>query len=145
MGLWNPTFAHGTRKDGAPGMTCQIRGFDAGVLYVSLDSIDGTTSLQWSKVARLESKQLFIVNTEDGSVYIGSLTPLVRKRRDPSSRTLDSSVLYSMPRTARRQDLQRKREPGFGVNPWIFTASISCVSKEMRPQLVPPTFFSVLP
>jgi hypothetical protein len=54
-------------------MTCQIKGLDAGVLYVSFDYIDGTTSVQWSKVARLESKQLFIVKTEDGSVYTGSL------------------------------------------------------------------------
>src|ERR1700746_2342335 len=54
-------------------MTCQIKGLDAGVLYVSFDYIDGTTSVQWSKVARLESDQLFIVNTEDGSVYTGRL------------------------------------------------------------------------
>src|SRR6266436_821513 len=54
-------------------MTCQVKGLNAGVLYVSFDYIDGTTSVQWSKVARLESKQLFIVKTEDGSVYMGSL------------------------------------------------------------------------
>jgi hypothetical protein len=54
-------------------MTCQIKGLDAGVLYVSFDYIDGTTSVEWSKVARLESNQLFIVNTEDGSVYTGML------------------------------------------------------------------------
>jgi Protein of unknown function, DUF481 len=54
-------------------MTCQIKGLEAGVLYVSFDYIDGTTSVQWSKVARLESKQLFIVKTEDGSAYTGSL------------------------------------------------------------------------
>src|SRR5271154_1490022 len=54
-------------------MTCQIKGLDAGVLYVSFDYIDGTTSVQWSKVAHLESNQLFIVKTEDGSVYTGSL------------------------------------------------------------------------
>jgi hypothetical protein len=53
-------------------MTCQVKGLDAGVLYVSFDYIDGTTSVEWSKVARLESKQLFIVKTEDGSVYTGS-------------------------------------------------------------------------
>ena len=55
-------------------MTCQIKGLDAGVLYVSFDYIDGTTSVDWSKVERLESKQLFIVKTQDGSVYTGALT-----------------------------------------------------------------------
>src|SRR5277367_3224590 len=54
-------------------MTCQVKGLDSGVLYVSFDYIDGTTSVQWSKVAHLESKQLFIVKTEDGSVYTGTL------------------------------------------------------------------------
>jgi hypothetical protein len=54
-------------------MTCQIKGLDAGVLYVSFDYIDGTTSVQWSKVAHLESNQLFIVQTEDGEVHTGRL------------------------------------------------------------------------
>ena len=54
-------------------MTCEIKGLDAGVLYVSFDYIDGTASVDWSKVRRLESKQLFIVKTQDGSVYNGTL------------------------------------------------------------------------
>ena len=54
-------------------MTCGIKGLDAGVLYVDFDYIDGTASVDWSKVARLESAQLFVVKTEDGSVYQGSL------------------------------------------------------------------------
>jgi hypothetical protein len=54
-------------------MTCQIKGLAAGVLYVSFDYIDGTASVEWSKVAHLESTQLFIVKTEDGSVYSGKL------------------------------------------------------------------------
>jgi Protein of unknown function, DUF481 len=54
-------------------MTCQIKGLNAGVLYVSFDYIDGTTSVQWSKVAHLESNQLFIVQTENGEVHTGRL------------------------------------------------------------------------
>ena len=54
-------------------MTCQIKGLESGVLYVSFDYIDGTTSVEWAKVARLESNELFIVKTEDGSVYTGRL------------------------------------------------------------------------
>ncbi|MGA7293636.1 MAG: DUF481 domain-containing protein [Terriglobales bacterium] len=53
--------------------TCQVKGLDQGVLYVGFDYIAGTASVQWSKVARLESNQLFIVKTEDGSVYTGRL------------------------------------------------------------------------
>src|SRR5271157_5428012 len=54
-------------------LTGEVKGLDAGVLYVSMSYILGTSSLDWSKVARLESKQLFIVKTEDGSVYKGAL------------------------------------------------------------------------
>lgn len=54
-------------------MTCEVKGLDAGVLYVSFDYIDGTASVDWSKVARLESTQLFVVKTEDGSVYTGTI------------------------------------------------------------------------
>src|SRR5689334_24686023 len=55
-------------------MTCEVKGLDAGVLYVSFDYIDGTASVDWSKVARLESNQLFVVKTETGKVYTGTLT-----------------------------------------------------------------------
>jgi len=54
-------------------MTCEVKGLDAGVLYVSFDYIDGTASIDWSKVAHLESTQLFVIKTEDGSVYTGTL------------------------------------------------------------------------
>ena len=55
-------------------LTCEIKGLDGGVLYVSFDYILGTSSVQWSKVKYLESKQLFIVKTTDGSVYTGTLS-----------------------------------------------------------------------
>ena len=54
-------------------LTGEIKGLNAGVLYMSMEYILGTSSVQWSKVARLESKQLFFVKTEDGSVYTGTL------------------------------------------------------------------------
>jgi Protein of unknown function, DUF481 len=54
-------------------LTGVIKGLNAGVLYMSMEYILGTSSVQWSKVARLESKQLFLVKTEDGSVYTGTL------------------------------------------------------------------------
>lgn len=54
-------------------MSCEVKGLDAGVLYVSFDYIDGTASVDWSKVARLQSNQLFVVKTEGGTVYAGTL------------------------------------------------------------------------
>ena len=70
-------------------MTCEIKGLDAGILYVSFDYIDGTTLVDWSKVARLESTQLFIVKTQDGSMYTGELaTP-----ETPADRPLKIEVV----------------------------------------------------
>jgi hypothetical protein len=55
-------------------LTGEIKGLDAGVLYVSMKYILGTSSLQWSEVARVESTQLFIVKTTAGLVYTGALS-----------------------------------------------------------------------
>ncbi len=55
-------------------LTCEIKGLNSGVLYVSLDYILGTSSVQWSKVDHLESSQMFIVKTESGLVYTGMLS-----------------------------------------------------------------------
>lgn len=70
-------------------MTCEVKGLDGGVLYVSFDYIDGTASVDWSKVASLESSQLFVVKTEGGSVYKGSLkTP-----KTPPDRPVEIHVM----------------------------------------------------
>jgi Protein of unknown function, DUF481 len=70
-------------------MTCEVKGLDTGVLYVSFDYIDGTTSVDWSKVARLESKQSFIVRTEDGTVYRG----LLRTSEMPAGRPVKIEIV----------------------------------------------------
>src|ERR1700760_1438143 len=54
-------------------LTGEIKGLNAGILYISMKYILGTSSVQWSNVERLESKQLFLVKTADGSVYSGTL------------------------------------------------------------------------
>jgi len=51
--------------------TCQIKALNSGTLYVSLPYVVETLSVDWSKVARLESTQLFLVKTESGAVYRG--------------------------------------------------------------------------
>ena len=55
-------------------MTCEIKALSAGVLSVKLKYVQGTIGVQWSEVARLESNQLFLVKTEDGTVYTGKLS-----------------------------------------------------------------------
>jgi hypothetical protein len=53
--------------------TGEIKGLSGGVLRVDLDYVDGTMSFQWLKVARVESIQLFLVQTQDGKVYTGTI------------------------------------------------------------------------
>src|SRR5271165_5514481 len=65
--------------------TCEIKGLSAGVLSVKLNYAQGTVSLEWAQVARLESNQLFIVQTEDGTVYTGNLTTAATSAERPMS------------------------------------------------------------
>jgi putative salt-induced outer membrane protein YdiY len=55
-------------------ITGEIKGLSAGVLRIDLDYVDGTLSVHWLKVARIESSQLFIVKSQDGSYYTGTLS-----------------------------------------------------------------------
>lgn len=56
-------------------ITCEVKGLNSDSLAVSLDYVEERNiTLQWSKVARLNSTRLFIVQTEDGSVYTGRIS-----------------------------------------------------------------------
>src|SRR5271170_3637033 len=72
-------------------LTGEIKGLNAGVLYMSMKYILGTSSVQWSDVVRLESKQLFLVKTEDGSVYTG----ILNTTDAPSGRPMEIAVVES--------------------------------------------------
>jgi hypothetical protein len=54
-------------------LTCEIRGLQGGLLSVKLEYVDGTISVDWARVARVESSQPFVVETENGTTYTGSL------------------------------------------------------------------------
>ena len=66
-------------------LTCEIKGLSAGVLSVKLSYVQGTIGLEWSQVARLESNQLFLVQTEDGTVYTGKLSTVATSGERPMS------------------------------------------------------------
>jgi Protein of unknown function, DUF481 len=54
--------------------TCEIKGLSADVLSIKLDYVDGTIGVQWSRIASLQSNQLFLVQTESGVIYTGKLS-----------------------------------------------------------------------
>jgi hypothetical protein len=56
--------------------TCEIQKLDRAYLYVKLDYVDGTVSVDWSKVDRVDSAQLFIVRTASGDLLTGPLATL---------------------------------------------------------------------
>jgi hypothetical protein len=93
-------------------MTCQVKGLDAGVLYVSFDYIDGTASVEWSKVARLQSNQLFIVKTEDGLVYTGQLntpeTPVGQPVKIQIVETPEEEVVLNTPQIVGMSETSEK-------------------------------------
>lgn len=106
-------------------MTCEVKGLDSGVLYVSFDYIDGTASVDWTKVAWMESKQLFVVKTEDGSVYTGTIstfeTPAGRPVRIQVAETearetvIDQSQITEMIATSDKLWLRFNGALNFGV------------------------------
>jgi Protein of unknown function, DUF481 len=55
-------------------LTGEIKALGGGVLSVDLPYVDGTLSVQWSQVAKLESDRLFLVHTEGGAVYTGKIS-----------------------------------------------------------------------
>ena len=55
-------------------ITCEITGMDRGVLFAKVDYIDGLLEIDWRQVAKLESKRLFIVKTENGLVHEGTIS-----------------------------------------------------------------------
>lgn len=55
-------------------ITCEIKGLDHDVLYVGLDYVDGTVAVNWAKISRIQTKQLFIVRTAAGATYTGAIS-----------------------------------------------------------------------
>ena len=101
-------------------LTGEIKGLNAGVLYMSMQYILGTSSVQWSNVERLESKQLFLVKTADGSVYSGTLNtsnvPGARPVKIEVAETpgkgvvIDSSRIVQMDMTSRQVPPMTQRQ-----------------------------------
>jgi len=72
-------------------ITCEIKGLRSNTLYISVSYILTTLSVDWSRVDHVQSKQLFLVRTQDGTVYTGALsTPT-----SPGGRPLEIDILES--------------------------------------------------
>src|SRR5450631_3544465 len=54
-------------------ITCEIIKLEKGYLYVKLEYADGTITMDWSKIVRVESPQSFVIADKEGKHYTGSL------------------------------------------------------------------------
>jgi hypothetical protein len=54
-------------------ITCEIKDMEHGQLSVKTDYTKGTLTINWEKVERIESKQLFVLETERGNYYSGEI------------------------------------------------------------------------
>lgn len=71
--------------------TCEIKKLENGVLYAGLDYVDGTISIEWAKVLRVESSQLFLVHTQSGAVYEGTLRTATTPVEEPVKIEVDET------------------------------------------------------
>lgn len=65
--------------------TGEIKKLSRESLSISLDYAKGTIAVDWSKVAYIESHQVFMVETEDSSVYMGSLRTAATAAGQPAA------------------------------------------------------------
>jgi hypothetical protein len=129
-------------------LTGEVKGLSGGILYVSMSYILGTSSLDWSKVARLESKQLFIVKTEDGSVYKGTLNTAETESGRPvrievieesqKQAMIDRGQIVEMGETSDKFWQRFNGEVGFGTtyskgNETV-TYNLNAVAEYLRPR-----------
>lgn len=106
-------------------LTCQVKGLDQGALYVSLDYVLQTISVEWAKVERIESTQLFIVKAQDGTVYRGKLRTAESAGKEPvkievqetpeESVTLESSRVVWVSSTSEKFWQRFNGDVNFGV------------------------------
>lgn len=74
-------------------LTCEIKSLDSDTLAIGLDYAAGTVSINWNKVDHIESKQLFLVKTQDGFVYSGSIsTPSTPGARPTKIEVVDAGT-----------------------------------------------------
>jgi Protein of unknown function, DUF481 len=54
-------------------ITGEVKKLENGILDVDLDYVDGTLAIDWLKVDRFESKALFLVKLQDGTIFSASV------------------------------------------------------------------------
>lgn len=80
-------------------ITCEVKGLRSNTLYISVDYVLNTLSVDWTEVDHIDSKQLFIVRTQDGTVYTGTLTTPAT----PAARPMEIAIVESPEKTVTLQ------------------------------------------
>jgi len=106
-------------------ITCEIKGLRSNTLYISVDYILSTLSVDWSKVDHIESKQLFIVTTQDGTIYTGAISTPESSAARPmlidvagaleNKKTLERKQVVSMDQTSKNFWRRLNGQIGWGL------------------------------
>jgi hypothetical protein len=95
-------------------ITCEIIRLDRGYLFVKLDYGDGTVSLDWSKVARVSSSQLFVMTDDNGDRRTGVLQTNAVKAEE-AERAAPTETGEALVNTSRVLQIERS-DVGFWRN-----------------------------
>jgi putative salt-induced outer membrane protein YdiY len=72
-------------------ITCEIKNMEHGQLSIKTDYTKGTLTINWEKVERIESEQLFVLETERGKYYSGEIRTNAKESQNVDV-TLDGTL-----------------------------------------------------
>jgi putative salt-induced outer membrane protein YdiY len=92
-------------------ITGEVKFLENGILKVDVDYVDGTISIDWLKVAQLDSKALFLLQLQDGSIFSTTVTTITTRGSEAAGRLelhpegreaviIDSSAVVRMTQTS---------------------------------------------
>src|SRR3954471_8728556 len=89
-------------------ITGEVKRLENGILKVDLDYVDGTLSISWLKVDRMESKALFLVQLDNGDMFSGKVITsqgpiplsIEIQPEDQQSFTVEESTIVRMTQTS---------------------------------------------
>ena len=90
--------------------TCEIKKLDHGYLYVGLDYVDGTVSVDWGKIESIESSQLFVVTDSDGVVHEGTISSSATGKDQITSLTVERGEVRSAISASRVSSIQQTEQ-----------------------------------
>lgn len=88
-------------------ITCEIKSLEHGVLTIRMQYTNSDVSIDWGQVERLESKQMFVIETRKGEYYKGEITTDAEKGNFVDVKLGESSTEVPHPNIVTVEELGR--------------------------------------